>query len=97
MNPRTERGILPDISFFFPESVPAVLDFIAFGNPVATVEHCYSLTCGGDEDFRYGRDGLSDIISGLIRAVHRVVFYMSAVILSGVVENCARSSHGATD
>lgn len=28
---------MPDISFYFPESVPAVLDFIALGNPLATV------------------------------------------------------------
>lgn len=33
MNPWTVLGILPDIFIFFPESVPAVLDFVALGKP----------------------------------------------------------------
>ncbi len=59
------------------------------------VKHCYSLTYGAD--LRYSCDGLSNIVSGLIQAVHRDRFLHVSGHTLGSCGNCAWSSHSATD
>lgn len=79
---------------FFPESVSAVQDFIALGNPLATVS---STATHWLRELIYGCDGLSNILSSLIQAVHRDRFLHVSGQTLGSRGNCAWSSHSATD
>lgn len=100
MNPWDAFGTWPVFFLFFSFSRKRIYSaglycpLCPFGH---LVTDCYSLTYGADEGLKYGCDGLSDITSGLIQAVHRGRFLHVSGHTLWSCGICAWSSHSATE